>query len=264
MAELFATGIQMGESPRWHDGRFWMSEWRAGEILRFDAEGGREVVARVEGLPFSIDWLPDGRMLVTTPDGVKVGPELAPYGAAGQPFNEIVVDGAGRAWVDMPGAMPWEEPAPGLVAVVLPDGTSRQVADDVWFPNGMVVLRDDTLVLAESHADRLTAWTITDDGDLVDRRVWADLGPGAAPDGICADAEGAIWFASVPGQRCVRVAEGGRVLDTVEADRGCFACMLGGDDGRTLFIVANQWDGAGAADGVVLVERVEVPRAGRP
>jgi sugar lactone lactonase YvrE len=126
----------------------------------------------------------------------------------------------------MPGSMPWEEPKPGIVTVVLPDGSSRQVADDVWFPNGMVVLGEDTLVLAESHADRLAAWTITDSGELVDRRVWADLGPGSAPDGICADAEGAIWYASVPGQRCTRVAEGGEVLDTVVADRGCFSCVL--------------------------------------
>jgi sugar lactone lactonase YvrE len=181
------------------------------------------------------------------------GPDLEPYGASGQPFNEIVVDAAGRAWVDMPGSMPWEEPKPGIVTVVLPDGSSRQVADDVWFPNGMVVLGEDTLVLAESHADRLTAWTITDSGELVDRRVWADLGPGSAPDGICADAEGAIWYASVPGQRCIRVAEGGEVLHTVVADRGCFSCMLGGDDGRTLYIVANHYSDGGASDGVVLV-----------
>ncbi|MQA17857.1 MAG: SMP-30/gluconolactonase/LRE family protein, partial [Pseudonocardiaceae bacterium] len=158
----------------------------------------------------------------------------------------------------------WEEPKPGIVSVVLPDGSSRQVVDDVWFPNGMVVLGGDTLVLAESHADRLTAWTITDSGELVDRRVWADLGPGSAPDGICADAEDAIWYASVPGQRCTRVAEGGEVLDTVQADRGCFACMLGGDDGRTLYIVANHYDGSGASDGVVLVHPVAVPHAGRP
>ncbi len=96
MAELFATGIQMGESPRWHDGRFWMCDWMAGEVLVFDDAGNREVVARVEGLPFSIDWLPDGRLVTTTSSGVVVGREQAPYGAAGQPFNEIVVDGAGR------------------------------------------------------------------------------------------------------------------------------------------------------------------------
>lgn len=264
MPEVFATGIQMGESPRWHDSRFWMCDWMAGEVLVFDAGGNREVVARVEGLPFSIDWLPDGRFVATTPAGLVAGPDLEPYGARGQPFNEIVVDAAGRTWVDMPGAMPWEEPKPGIVTVVLSDGTSRQVADDVWFPNGMVVLGEDALVVAESHADRLTAWTITDAGELVDRRVWADLGPGSAPDGICADADGAIWYASVPGQRCTRVAEGGDVLDTVMVDRGCFSCMLGGDDGRTLFIVANDWSGGGASDGVVLVHPVTVPHAGRP
>lgn len=159
----------MGESPRWHDGRFWMCDWMAGEVLVFDASGNRDVVARVKGLPFSIDWLSDGRLVATTPTGLMAGPELEPYGASGQPFNEIVVDAAGRAWVDRPGSMPWEERKPGIVSVVLPDGSSRQVADDVWFPNGMVVLGEDTLVLAESHADRLTAWTITDAGERLRR-----------------------------------------------------------------------------------------------
>jgi sugar lactone lactonase YvrE len=264
VTDIFATGIQMGESPRWHDGHFWMCDWLAGTVLRFDSHGTPEIVARVEGLPFSIDWLPDGRMLVTTSDGVRVGPSLEPYGGAGRGWNEIVVDAAGRAWVDMPGSMPWEERKPGIVAVVLPDGTSHQAADDVWFPNGMLVLDDRTLVVAESHADRLTAWTITASGDLVDRRVWADLGPGSAPDGICADAEGAIWYASVPGQRCTRVAEGGEALDTVAVDRGCFACMLGGADGSTLYIVANRYSGGRASDGIVLTLPVAVPHAGRP
>jgi sugar lactone lactonase YvrE len=241
-----------------------MCDWKAGEVLRFDADANREVVARVDGLPFSIDWLPDGRLIVTTLGGVAVGPDLSPYGATGQAFNEIVVDAAGRAWVNMPGSMPWEEPKPGTVTVVLPDGSSRQVADDVWFPNGMVLLGADTLVVAESHADRLTAWTITETAELVDRRVWADLGPGSAPDGICADTEGAIWYASVPGQRCTRIAQGGKVLDTVDADRGCFACMLGGHDGRSLYIVANHYTGSGASDGVVLIQSVAVPGAGRP
>jgi sugar lactone lactonase YvrE len=128
----------------------------------------------------------------------------------------------------------------------------------------MIVLGEGTLVVAESHADRLTAWTITDSDELVDRRVWADLGPGSAPDGICADAEGAIWYASVPGQRCTRVAEGGEVLDTINADRGCFACVLGGEDGDTLYIVANRYTGGSASDGIVLTQPVAVPHAGRP
>src|SRR5256885_786358 len=164
MTDIFATGIQMGESPRWHGGRFWMCDWLSGEVLAFGADGSREVVARVDGLPFSIDWLPDGRLVATTPHGVVAGADLAPYGASGQPFNEIVVDAAGRAWVDMPGSMPWEERKPGIVAVVLPDGSSHQV----------------------------------------------------------------------------------------------------GDDGRTLYIVANHYDGGGASDGIVLTQPVDVPHAGRP
>jgi sugar lactone lactonase YvrE len=264
MTTTFATGIQMGESPRWHEGRLWMCDWMAGEVLAFDADGSREVMGRIDGLPFSIDWLPDGRLVATSNAGLVTGAEAIPYGAAGHAFNEIVVDAAGRCWVDMPGAMPWEDPAPGIVAVVHPDGSWRQVDDDVWFPNGMAIIGDDTLVVAESHADRLTAWTITDDGELTDRRVWADLGPASAPDGICVDADSAIWYASVPGERCVRVAPGGEVLDTVVADRGCFSCTLGGDDGRTLFIVANRWGDGGASDGVVLTHRVDTPRAGRP
>jgi hypothetical protein len=209
-----------------------MCDWLAGEVLAFSTDGSREVMARVEGLPFSIDWLPDGRLVATTPTGVVVGPDLAPYGASGQPFNEIVVDAAGRLWVDMPGSMPWEEPKPGIVAVVLPDGSSHEVADDVWFPNGMLILGEDTLVVAESHADRLTAWTITDSAELVDRRVWADLGPGAAPDGICADSEGAIWYAmsrdsdapALP--RAARCCRPSRL--TAAASRACSAVTTAG------------------------------------
>ena len=254
----------MGESPRWHDGRFWVCDWLAGEVLAFSASGDRDVVARVEGLPFSIDWLPDGRLVATTPGGLVAGPDLAPYGAAGQPFNEIVVDAAGHCWVDMPGSMPWEDRRPGLVGVVRPDGSWEQVADDVWFPNGMAIIEERTLVVAESHADRLTAWTIDPSGALHERRVWAQLGQDEAPDGICVDASGAVWYASVPQQRCVRVAEGGEVLETVEIDRGAFSCTLGGEDGRTLFVVANRYGPEGASDGVVLTQRVDVPRAGRP
>jgi len=264
MTQIFATGIRMGESPRWHDGRFWMCDWIAGEVLTFAPDGERQVVARIEGLPFSIDWLPDGRLVATTPQGVLAGPGLTPYAAEGRPFNEIVVDAAGSCWVDMPGSMPWEERKPGIVGVVRPDGSWQQAADDVWFPNGMAIIDDTTLVVAESHADRLTAWTIGPDGTLSDRRVWAELGRDEAPDGICVDASGAVWYASVPQQHCVRVAEGGGVVETVAVDRGAFACMLGGHDSRTLYVVANHYGPQGASDGVVLTEGVGVPRAGRP
>lgn len=150
-----------------------------------------------------------------------------------------------------------------------PDGAVREVADDVWFPNGMAVTPDgSTLLLAESYWRRLTAFDIAPDGSLLRRRVWADLGKGA-PDGICLDAEGALWYADVPHRRCVRVREGAGVLDVVHVDRGCFACMLGGDDGRTLFIVAAQWAGTqgvgdGRPTGQVLTYRASSPHSGRP
>ncbi|GAA2149699.1 hypothetical protein GCM10009844_29650 [Nocardioides koreensis] len=174
----------------------------------------------MEGLPFSVDLLPDGREINTTHQGVAVGPDLAPYGGTGRPWNEIVVDPLGRAFVNMPGSMPGEEPRPGIAAVVTPDGETREVADDLWFPNGMAVTPDgSTLIVAESHAHRLTAFALTADGSLTDRRSRAELGGEAAPDGTCLDADGAVWYADVPNRHCRRVGEGGRVLETVEVDR---------------------------------------------
>jgi sugar lactone lactonase YvrE len=167
----------------------------------------------------------------------------------------------------MPGAMPWEEPKPGVVGVVDPDGGGRVVADDVWFPNGMAVTPDgSTLIVAESHAHRLTAFTITDAGELVDRRVWADLGEGAAPDGICLDAEGAVWYADVAHQHCVRVREGGKVLATVKSDRGAFACVLSRGDDPQLYVVGQNYGGPEQTQptGQVVAFPAPAPGAGRP
>ncbi|MGZ4591165.1 MAG: SMP-30/gluconolactonase/LRE family protein [Actinomycetes bacterium] len=156
-----------------------------------------------------------------------------------------------------------------MLAVVSPDGAAREVADGVAFPNGMAVTPDNaTLILAESWGNRLTAFDIEADGGLANRRVWAAL-DGGAPDGICLDAEGAVWFGDVPNQRCVRVREGGEVLQTIDLDRGCFACMLGGVDDATLFMMAAQWLGpANAADGArtgqVLTVGAPAPGAGWP
>lgn len=273
---VLASGLAMGESPRWHDDRLWVCDWMAGEVLRFDASGGRRVMHRLSGLPFSIDWLPNGRLVVTSGSTQQVLCEqadgsLRPYCDMSRRWNEIVVDGRGNTFVNEIGfdMMAGAPPTAGTIAVVRPNGETRQVADDLWFPNGMAVTPDDsTLIVAESYGNRLTAFDITPDGDLSNRRTWADLGD-AAPDGICLDAEGAVWYADVPHQRCVRVREGGEVLQTVEADRGCFACMLGGEDGMTLFIVATEWGentmtGGGDRTGQILTTRVTVPRAGRP
>jgi sugar lactone lactonase YvrE len=258
--QVLTDGIAFGESPRWHEGRLWFADWMAQEIVAVDPAGTREVVARMPTFPFSIDWspAPDGRLLVVAggdrallrqqPDG-SFATVADLRGLCDQPWNELVVDGRGNAYLNSIGfdMMGGEEMRPGLIAVVTPDGRARTVADDVLFPNGMAVTPDDaTLIVAESHGNRLTAFDIDADGGggLSGRRVWADL-DGGFPDGICLDAEGAVWYGDVPNQRCVRVAEGGEVLATVELDRGCFACALGGDDGTTLFMVATRWGGTG-------------------
>jgi sugar lactone lactonase YvrE len=181
------------------------------------------------------------------------------------------VDGRGNAYVNNIGFdfSPDAQPGPGSLALVAPDGSARQVADDLAFPNGMVVTADNsTLILAESYANRLTAFDIAADGSLSNRRIWAALGEGV-PDGICLDRDNAVWYADVPNKRCVRVREGGEVLQTIELDRGCFACMLGGPDDRTLFIVAREWSGpASAGDrsrtGQVLTAEAPAPGAGWP
>jgi len=272
--EVFATGVAMGESPRWHEGRLWVCDWMAGEVLSFGETGERRVELTMSGLPFSVDWLPDGRTVLTSVEGVVTTDSngtLTAYGAMGQSWNEIVVDPNGNVFVNTIGFdfMGGEEPRAGTVWVVRPDGSSVEAADDVWFPNGMAITPDGgTLIVAESYGHRLTAFDLGPDGSLANRRVWADLGD-AFPDGICTDADGAVWYAEVPTSRCVRVAEGGEVLEVVQADRGCFACMLGGEDGRTLFVVATEWGGVsdagdGERTGQVLTHRAPAPHAGRP
>jgi sugar lactone lactonase YvrE len=260
------------ESPRWHDGRLWLCDWGAHEILVVDLDGTRELVAELPSFPFSIEWLPDGRLVVVADgalfveeDGAMV-PWLSLRDLSDRPWNEIVVDGLGNTFVNGIGfdLMAGEKPGPGLIAVVTPDGSVRQVAGGLAFPNGMAVTPDSTtLVVAESYAARLTAFDIEPDGSLVNRRVWADLGD-AAPDGLCLDDEGAIWYADVPHRRCVRVREGGEVLQTVELDRGCFACMLGGADRRTLFMLAARWVGTAGveADRTGRVVAIDAPAAG--
>jgi sugar lactone lactonase YvrE len=279
--EVLMSGIVFGESPRWHDGRLWFCDWGAEELIAVDLDGASELITEVHSFPFSIDWLPDGRLVIVSardqrllrmePDG-----SLATHAELGglsdrPPNNEIVVDGRGNVYVNGGGfdMMAGEPYAPGMIALIEPDGTARQVADGIEFANGMAVTPDNsTLIVAESYGHRLTAFDLASDGGLLERRVWADLGD-AAPDGLCSDAEGAVWYADVPHRHCVRVLEGGEVLQTVELDRGAFACMLGGPDGRTLFIVAREWKGVrstmdGSRDGQILTIAAPAPGAGWP
>ena len=273
-----ATGRGLVESPRWHGDRLYFSDWSAGEVVAVDLAGRGEVVAQVKSLPLCTAFLPDGRLvIVSSPDGHLLrrepGGSLVMHADLGQPgWNDIVIDGRGNAYVNRPGFNPMagEEFRPGFVFLAEADGSVRQVADDIAFPNGMAVTADNsTLIVADSYRHNLVAFDIGADGSLSGRRIWAHLGQGV-PDGICADEQDAIWYADVPNRRCVRVARGGRVLQTVGLDRGGFACAIGGPGRATLFIVAAEWRGmtecqpVTPGSGQVLATDIDVPGAGWP
>ncbi len=282
MPELhtLTTGLAFGESPRWHDNRLWFSDMGAGEVIAVDLAGKSAVIARVPAMPMGIGWLPDGRLLIVSArDGRLLRREsdgsLVTHAdltrLADHAWSDMVVDGRGNAYIgnigfDFPGG----EFAPGILALVTPDGSVRPVTDGLAFANGMVVMPDNaTLILAESYASQLTAFDIAADGSLSNRRVWADLA-GGVPDGICLDADNAVWYGDVPNKRCVRVCEGGEVLQTIDLDRGCFACMLGGMDKKTLFLMAAEFSdvanmaGGGARTGQVLTVEAPAPGVGWP
>jgi sugar lactone lactonase YvrE len=279
--KILLTGLAMGESPRWHAGRLWISDMGARKVVVVGLDGDREVAARAPQGLTGIGFLPDGRLLFDSPrDGriLRLEPDgsLATHAdltsLARPPWSDLIVDGRGNAYVgnlgfDFLGGAPL---APGTLVLVEPDGSARQVADGFAFPNGIAVSADNsTLIIAETYAARLTAFDIAADGSLSNRRVWAEM-EGSHPDGICIDADGAVWFADVPGQCCVRVREGGEVLQKIEFDRGCFACTLGGSDGRTLFVTAADWStigtalAGGARTGQVLTVEAPAPGAGWP
>jgi sugar lactone lactonase YvrE len=241
-------------------------------------DGSVEVVARVASLPLCTAWLPDDRLvIVSSTDGRLLRREpdgtLATEADLGRPgWNDVVADGRGNVYVNGAGSNPMSGEAfrPGSVFLAAADGSVRQVADDIAFPNGMAVTADNsTLIVADSYRHSLVAFDIGADGGLSNRRVWADVGDGV-PDGICVDVQDAVWYADVPNKQCVRVAEGGKVLQTVALDRGGFACALGGPDRTTLFITAAEWRGMTESEmvtpgsGQVLAVQVDIPGAGWP
>lgn len=281
---ILMSGRGLVESPRWHEGRLWFSDWIAGEIIAVDDAGEWEVIVRHPSLPLCFDFLADGRLLLVSNQEralltLEADGKLAHYAdlSALSPFgcNDIVVDGRGNAYInsgnfDFSAGSPEGPTQPGFVALINCEGKARVVAEDIAFPNGMAVTPDNgTLVVADSYRHHLLGFDIAADGGLAGRRVWADLGEDT-PDGICLDAEGAAWYADVPNQHCVRVAEGGQVLSTVTLDRGGFACMLGGASFPSLYIVSAKWPGAAALtthtdwDGQVLRTTAPVAGAGWP
>ena len=247
MLETVLDGLVCPEGPRWHDKSLYFSDMHDGKVWRMTSPGKAQALYDIPNYPAGLGWLPDGtlqivcmkeqRLLRATSRGLEPFADLSPI-ATGQ-TNDMVIDRAGRAYVgnfgfDLNGG---EEARGTVLIAVEPDGTARAVAEDMWFPNGMVITPDGkTLIVAETFAGRLTAFDIQPDGSLANRRVFAAL-EGLYSDGICLDAEGAVWVSCAEGHRTIRVKEGGKIVQEIPHEgRHSFACMLGGSDGRDLFI----------------------------
>jgi sugar lactone lactonase YvrE len=286
---ILADGIYFGEGPRWHDGRLWFSDFYAHAVKSVSLAGDLRTEFTIDDQPSGLGWMPDGSMLIVsmtrrqllrrTADGaVSVHADLS--GIATFHCNDMVVDAQGRAYVGNFGFnLDHELETRGTesvladhvtakLALVAADGSVSVAATDMHFPNGSVITPDGrTLIIGETLAGVLTAFDIAPDGSLSNRRVWAPTAP-AIPDGIALDADGAIWIANPVAPQCLRIAQGGEVLETIETGDPCYACMLGGDDGKTLFMLTAKTSvGHHAADaplGRLLVAQVEHPRAGRP
>jgi sugar lactone lactonase YvrE len=276
--KVLLEGFTFLESPRWHDGKLWFSDFYGHRVLAMDPGGQTETVCEVPHQPSGLGWLPDGRMLVVSmtdrrvlrleADGLVEHADLSDL--ATFHCNDMVVDDQGRAYVGNFGSdlAAGGMPEPAALILVTPDGHSSIVAEDLLFPNGSVITPDGrTLIVGESFGGRMTAFDIAPDGSLPNRRLWAQL-DAAIPDGCCIDAEGALWVASPPTREVLRVREGGETTDRISTDQMAIACTLGGDDRRTLYVLT-----APSVDGPECETRcsarieslqVEVPGAGFP
>ena len=267
------------ESPRWHDGRWWVSDFFRKVVLAVDERGRAEEIARVEGQPSGLGRLPDGTLLVVSMLDRRVlrVPDLSVHADLGElcdwPANDMVVATDGRAYVGNVGFdLDGGEPTPTRLVLIDPDGSAAAVAEDLLCPNGSVITPGGrTLIVGETYGRRYTAFTIAADGSLANRRVWADLRAARIwPDGCALDADGCIWGADAAHGRCCRIAEGGEVLDEIALPEGlrCFACMLGGEDGQTLILCAapdyNARLRSESREAVLLTTEVAVPHAGLP
>ena len=280
-------GLTFGEGPRWHDGKFYFSDFYSHKVFSLDMEGNSELIVEVPNQPSGLGWLLDGTMLIVSMKDRKLLSyknntlkEVADLSLlAGFHCNDMVVDDQGNAYIGNFGFNTYsgEEVKPANLILVRPGETPCVAADDLLFPNGTVITPDGkTLIVGETYAARLTAFDVNPDATLSNRRVWADLslsvddGDVPVPDGMCLDAEGAIWVASPTTAEVIRVKEGGEILDRVLVSTNAYACMLGGDDLRTLFICTSNASGVDPEaalrekSGKIEIVRVEVPGAGKP
>ncbi len=286
IAEPFVSGLYFGECPRWHDGRLWYSDFFDHAVYSVSSDGERRTEVEFEGEPAGLGWLPDGRLLINSrldrsivrrePDGTLVHHgALTPW--ATWHANDMVVASNGQAYSGnfgfnldglYDGTVTSEQITSASLIRVDPDGTSCEAASDLAFPNGAVITDDGaTLIIGESMGQRISAFDRLPDGTLTNRREWASL-PGVAPDGMCLCADGTVWVANAFASECLHVAEGGNIIEKVETSRGCFACMLGDDDRRTLYLVtADSSDAAKARadrNGALEKVRTSTPGAGLP
>ena len=279
--EPFLSGLAFPESPRWHDGALWFSDFYDQRVCRVTADGHAQTVVKVAGQPSGLGWLPDGRLLVVSMndrrllrlDGGSLVEAADLSSLARWPCNDMLVDAHGRAYLgnfgfDLQSRAPFK---PTTLNLVTPDGRVRAVANDMHFPNGTVLTPDGrTLIVGESYGQRLTAFDVMEDGSLERRRVWAQLeGKGLGPDGICLDAEGAIWLASPVTREVLRVREGGEVTHRIPTENQAVACMLGGADRRTLYILTGRVlvtpeQSRAQRTGMIYAARVDVPGARLP
>jgi sugar lactone lactonase YvrE len=277
--EVLLDGLTFPEGPRWHAGRLWFSDFYTHRVLAVGRDGRAQTIADVPKRPSGLGWRPDGTLLIVsmldrsllelTNGTLRVAADLS--NLATGPCNDMVVDGAGRAYVGNFGYDRHANEAPRTTSLIRvdPDGRAVAVADELMFPNGMVITPDgETLIVAETYAHRLTAFTIGADGGLTGRRLLAALDDACFPDGICLDAEGAVWIADARDHDVLRVFDGGRVERRIGVgERSVFACMLGGPDRRTLFLCTSTGSGPAMAhktDGRIEFVPVDVPGAGRP
>jgi len=271
-------GICFGEGPRWHDNHLWFSDMHAHEVIKLNLDGTSQVIANVPQQPSGLGWLPDQRLVVVSMTDKKLlideAGELSEYADLSQlasyHCNDMVVDAKGRCYVGNFGfdLISRASQKPAELIMVSENGTASIVADDLLFPNGTVITPDGrTLIVAESMAARLTAFDIDQHGALSNRRVWAQM-DGALPDGICLDEDSGIWVASPISNECLRLTEGGAVTDRIKVEHQAYACMLGGENGKRLFICTASSSSPeqckARRDGRIEYADVSVAGAGRP